>query len=223
MINKKIVTGSVIGNFTVLEIIPGSETRDPVSGKHTIHSRRSFVCRCICGKIKTLKSSVIYRQVSCGCKFRRELNTRTHGMGGKIANGKRLKIYQIWCGMHQRCNNRSCRAFEDYGGRGIRICARWKKFENFFADMGHPLPGMSLNRRNNNGDYSPENCHWATKLEQAGNTRRTIHLTFDGKTQTLREWAADLNVKYRRLYKRYLMGWAVDRILSASTFVNQFK
>jgi hypothetical protein len=78
--------------------------------------------------------------------------------------------------MLQRCNNQNFHQYKDYGGRGITVCERWRKFENFLADMGEPPEGMSLDRINNDGNYEPGNCRWATKLEQRANARRRAKL-----------------------------------------------
>lgn len=102
-----------------------------------------------------------------------------------------------------------------YGGRGIRVCKRWLRYENFLADMGRrPSKKHSIDRIDNDGDYEPKNCRWAISADQRRNNRRTFLVTFRGKTKCLKDWAAELNINYYTLHKRVTkLGWPVRRAL----------
>ncbi len=127
---------------------------------------------------------------------------RTKNPLKRLPNGAKTKIYQIWQNMRGRCLNENDAAYINYGGRGIRVCERWAIFENFLADMGEPPPGMTLEREDNDGDYCPENCRWATRAEQARNTRQNHWIEFDGRKQILNDWATEIGIKREALRER---------------------
>jgi hypothetical protein len=123
--------------------------------------------------------------------------------------------YWIWAAMKQRCFNRNNSQFKDYGGRGITVCNRWLKFEQFYADMGpRPTTDHSLERDDNDGDYCPENCRWATRSEQQSNTRRNRLFTYDGRTQTVTQWAEECGLSPDAITKRIDRGWPVGQVLT---------
>jgi hypothetical protein len=104
-------------------------------------------------------------------------------------------LYSTWCSMRDRCNNPRDESYFRYGARGIKVCERWASFATFVADMGpKPTPAHTLERINNNGNYEPSNCRWATKQEQACNTRRTRLITIDGETAPMKVWMERLKV-----------------------------
>ena len=133
-------------------------------GKH-----EKWLAQCSCGKEKTvyLCNLKTGRSTSCGCHRKELSQTRntTHGQTGKT------RTYKCWSHMKGRCLNEKDHAYKDYGGRGIKVCERWMKFENFFQDMGHCPPEHSIERVNVNGDYEPSNCVWLHITLQARNTR----------------------------------------------------
>lgn len=138
--------------------------------------------------------------------------------GGVVKHGhtighKPTPEYRAWAQMMTRCNNPNADKYAYYGGRGIKVCDRWQKFENFLADMGvKPSKGHSVERKNNDGDYCPENCRWATKKEQSSNRRSNTLVTYQGRTQTLKQWAEEIGMKYATLHARIsIRGWSVER------------
>jgi hypothetical protein len=115
--------------------------------------------------------------------------------------------------MVSRCSNPNDSAYINYGARGITVCKRWLKFENFFADMGEPN-GLTLERKKNNLGYSKSNCKWATMKEQGNNRRSCVMLVYEGKTMNITQWAEHLGVPRMLLYDRNRAGWSADRILT---------
>ena len=133
-------------------------------------------------------------------------------------------LYRRWKRMRGRCNNPNDPKYSDYGGRGIRVCERWGDFSNFLADLGEPPLGLTLERINNDLGYSPDNCRWATAKEQSNNRRPrqstkskpNIVLTWNGKTQAVKAWSADLNIDTQKIRWRIRKGWPVERILQSN-------
>lgn len=127
--------------------------------------------------------------------------------------------YASWASMKQRCLNPRCKAYKNYGGRGVSICERWMKFENFLADMGRkPTPQHSMERIINNGNYEPSNCKWATKSEQVNNTRRNVFIEHNGETKTATQWETSLGFKPGILLKRLNRGWPVAMAIQTPSF-----
>ncbi len=124
--------------------------------------------------------------------------------------------YRTWAGMKTRCLNRRSSQWENYGGRGIKVCKRWREsFANFMKDMGpRPSSNHSLDRVNNNGNYIKHNCRWATQAEQSRNTYRNVLITHNGETKTLSEWARVAGITPACLRDRYRTGWPFHRAIS---------
>lgn len=175
----------------------------PVSVGRNENHHRWITCKCDCGNRHEVRWNNLRRGLveSCGC-LRRERTSAVHRRHGKT----RTKIYRIWSHMLGRCNNESDASFADYGGRGIKACERWLKFENFFADMGDVPPGMTLERVDVNQGYDPGNCCWATAITQANNTRRNRRVVIDGVSKTVAQWAREYSLSQQTLLTRIISG-----------------
>ena len=171
----------------------------------------AWLCRCSCGNEKVMSSNNIRSgaSMSCGCFRLEQLRKKVtrHGM-------RHTKIYNIWLCMIQRCTNPLNTGYDNYGGRGIQVCDRWRDFRLFYADMGEPLEGMQIDRIDVNGNYEPGNCRWINKKGQARNKRTTRILTYQGKSQSLAEWSEELSMNYYVLHSRLRRGWSDERTLS---------
>ena len=172
--------------------------------KHTfINNKTHWVCECSCGVEKTvstydLRSGSVQ---SCGCLHKDIVTTH---------NKSNSRSYNAWASMKKRCNNPSHKSWDSYGGRGIVVCDRWlESFENFYADMGEPPEGMSLERKNNDLGYSPDNCKWATLVEQQNNRRVNVFIEFEGEHLTVAQLARKYSIDVRLLRKRIQAGWNI--------------
>jgi hypothetical protein len=143
-------------------------------------------CSCPkCGMVLLKKSSELrHLKNMAGCK---KCEKKTHG---HTVNGIKSKPFKVWESMNERCFNPNCSCYFRYGGRGITVCDRWRRFENFFSDMGNPPNGKSLNRKDNNGNYCPDNCEWATAKEQGNNRSDNLILLVNGQKMTGTQAAA---------------------------------
>jgi hypothetical protein len=133
------------------------------------------------------------------------------GMGGHKMS--RTPTYRIWATMLARCRTPSQTSFSIYGGRGIEVCSRWLKFENFLADMGERPPGLVLDRHpNQKGNYEPGNCRWATPAQNNRNRTVNRYITYQGRTQCLVEWSEELGIPKAALYARVgRLQWPIER------------
>ena len=188
-------------NFERLTVIKRHGTSLPIR----------WECNCECGNTTDVRSDHLRNGdiVSCGC-YAKEIRRRpaTHGQSCR-AGGNRTKAYITWEGIKQRCHNPNANGYERYGGRGITVCNRWRNsFEAFFEDMGTKPKGLTLERVDNDEGYSKENCEWATMQRQACNRRNTRMISYNGKEQTMTEWAREYGLDRGVLWHRlYNMKW----------------
>jgi len=196
------VVGKVYGLLTVL-----------VEVERKVRHRMVRVrCSCENATEKTVRLSALREgsTISCGCAGKAAASVRmsTHGL-------TQHPMYNTWANMLKRCQNSNHKSYKRYGGRGIVVCESWNKFENFYADM-HPTyeEGLSLDRKDNNQGYSPENCRWANWTEQAQNRQNNVNITIKGKTQCLAAWCEELNLKYSTVYMRIDRGQSAEQALS---------
>jgi len=192
----------------------GRLTVEAYAGKSP-YAHKMWACRCSCGATKTLREAHLTTGAvqSCGC-WRREVakssNTQ-HGMTDRPE-------YRIWQTMRRRCSCPRNPKYPNYGGRGIKVCERWQSFENFYADVGpRPSRAYSLDRIDNNGNYEPGNCRWATSREQANNTRQNRHIVAFGEQRTLAQWARRSGIDAEVIRKRLSRGWDTEKAITAPT------
>lgn len=163
---------------------------------------------CDCGTRKTVPTHALRsgNTKSCGCLVHQPNNYNLqHGMSYTY-------MYRAWTRMKVRCGNKGNLL---YGGRGITVCERWiNSFENFFADMGVAPAGTSLDRINNNGNYEPGNCRWATPSQQLRNRRVSKFVTWQGQRYNLADWAELVGVSYMAANNRVRLGWPLEKIIA---------
>jgi hypothetical protein len=177
--------------------------------RHVGMAKKNYIweCRCDCGNvIKAQYSNISRRTKSCGCLLRETGRNKTHGMSF-------TPIYQAWATMISRCHNPAVLRFNDYGGRGIFVCDRWRKFDNFYSDMGDRPVGKSIDRIDNNLGYFKENCRWATPEEQNRNRRYCKYITINGETKTLNEWALQNSISPTCIEDRMRRGLSAENAI----------
>lgn len=223
--NFKDISGQKFGRLLVLKYFGSTPDGAAV-----------FECSCDCGNRKLVRGQNIVhgKTLSCGClrseTTRRILATRpnrpdwrTTKTHGHTTGGKCTPEWMAWSAMRNRCMNPSNASYRHYGGRGITVCSDWNYFEKFLKDMGpRPSPKHSLERKNNDLGYGPQNCKWATRKEQCNNTRKVVRLTLRGVTMTKSQWAKKLKISRAALDRR-LAKWPVEKSLSLPRFFSSHR
>ncbi len=186
----------------------------------TVYAGKSkWHCLCSCGNTASVNGHYLttgYTR-SCGC-LRNEKTAERSINHGHERNGQASPELMVFRNMHSRCYNPTTESYALYGARGIKVCDRWGSFQHFLDDMGpRPSPRHSIDRINNDGDYEPGNCRWATNKEQANNTRHNRLLTLDGCTMSMQQWADKIGINRRRIAKRLAKGWTVEDALRRPT------
>ena len=174
---------------------------------------RRWNCVCDCGTEKAVAQAALRggKTVSCGCKRGALISAHrtTHGK-------TKTKLFGVWAAMHNRCNNPRYPQFALYGGRGVQVCDEWGAFECFelWALSAGYAEGLSIDRVNNDGHYEPTNCRWTDAYVQGANKRNNRHITHEGATRTLSEWARHGGIPTNVLHSRLRNGWPMSRAIA---------
>lgn len=204
-------TGQRFGRLTALSVHSKASRIPPRQTK--------WVCLCDCGSTAIVDVSKLANghTKSCGClqiDLAHAANIK-HGQSNYPNGGRATKEYNTWALMIRRCYKAGSHSYADYGGRGIVVCERWRDFAAFYADMGPaPSPRHSIDREDNDGPYSPDNCRWATPKEQRRNQTRIVLLEHAGQQRTPMEWAELTGIPNKRIHARMKRGWSIERTLT---------
>lgn len=199
---KQIEVGKKINRLTILK-----------ESNCKKHNRITLVCKCDCGNIIDVTQNSLYKgnTKSCGCIRIEKPNHTTHNL-------RDSSLYNVWANIKQRCYNEKFGKYSDYGGRGIIVCDEWKndflEFYNWCIVNGYKK-GLEIDRKNNDGNYEPNNCHFVTRSGNMRNTRANVVIEYNGKKKTMKEWAIDLGIPYMRLQQRIgKLRMPIDRALN---------
>ena len=194
----KDITGIKYGKLTVVKPI----------GKNK-ENRVLWLAICDCGnETKAYKNQLDSKaRTHCGCESKNGIAQKTHGF-------RYHPLYSVWSSMIRRCESTSDKNYRHYGGRGIKVCERWRGSPDlFFSDMGIRPKGASIDRIDTNGNYEPNNCRWATSKQQARNKRNTVFIEYGGEKKSIAEWADQKGVKHQTMYMRYRRGYTNEEII----------
>lgn len=205
-IDNESLYGNHFGRLTVIDVA------------YKKNNKTYFNCLCSCGKLTVVcKYDLIENHTrSCGCIVKEKLkeNRLKHG-------AYQTRLYRVWQSMKNRCLAKNSKRYKDYGGRGITICEEWvNDFENFkkWALENGYSDELTIDRIDNDGNYCPENCRWATKFEQSHNRRSNHYLTYNGKTQCILDWERELGISNKLICFRLKKGMPIEKVLSNKDF-----
>lgn len=207
------LAGRRFGRLTAIE---------PSDVRIGVRQRTSWLCRCDCGTTLIVETGRLTsgNTRSCGC-LAKEVQATLHLKHGGARKGSKTRLYRIWMNMHQRCYDPNFTAAHRWGGRGIKVCEEWHDFATFraWARANGYADDLSIDRIDNDGDYEPSNCRWATPTQQARNTRLTRFLTYRGRTRPAADWAEDVGLTTKTLTQRIdKYGWSVARAISTPRY-----
>lgn len=176
------------------------------------HSAQIWLCRCDCGTTKEVRATHLRsgRSGSCGC-LHKEIASATSFKHGD----HKSPMYEVWTQLIQRCENPNNKAYKNYGARGINVCAEWHEYEVFLRDMGPTYQsGLTIDRKDNDGNYAPDNCRWVTNKVNCRNQQRSILVDWNGTSTALNDLAELHGINLNTVYARYrLKGWTLRQSL----------
>lgn len=192
---SKFNLGDIYGQLTI------------IGDKGIVNGNRHVQVRCDCGNESETRLAYLRsgNKKSCGCMWRKVIKERNtkHGDSNSL-------LYRVYSGMKERCFSKNHKSYRNYGGRGITVCEEWKDSYDSFKDWALSngyKEKLTLDRVDNNGNYSPENCRWTTYSEQNRNTRTTVKITVDGETKSLSDWCEINGINYNTAHTRIARGW----------------
>jgi len=196
----------------------GKLTAISVDHKSENSTRVYWYCKCDCGGTRIVSNDHLRDGsiIDCGCYKKHLATWKKHGMYN-------TKLYSVWSLMKERCYNQKRKEYHNYGGRGVKVCDEWldsKLFIEWAINNGYK-EGLTLDRKDNDGDYCPDNCRWVSRKEQQNNRRNNRLISHNGKTKTITQWAEDNNLPYYILKKRIdKLGWSFERAISEPIRLN---
>lgn len=197
------LSGRIFGKLKVIEYLETTKSGTAI-----------YLCECKCGEKckKTARDLRSGHVSSCGC-LQKEIARKMHTEHGEAGN---TRLYREWQGMKRRCRDKKYQGYKYYGGIGITVCEEWNEYKNFrdWALNNGYNDNLTLDRRDSNGNYCPENCHWITIAERQLNKRNNHFIEFNGERLTISQWERKLQMRQGTIKNRMKLGWDIERILT---------